>query len=125
MTQSAEHESITFTAFDREVLIRGGAFETLPRGSAGALSLGALGVAGEAGEVADLIKKHLFHDKPLDDAALLRELGDVLWYLSYLAQATGHTLEEVALANVEKLRKRYPNGFSPEAAAARADEASR
>ena len=51
----------------------------------------------------------------------LKELGDVLWYLAMSAQRQGFTLSQVATANVQKLAKRYPSGFSPEASIARAD----
>lgn len=61
----------------------------------------------------DLIKKHIGHGHPLDRERLLRELGDVLWYVSAIAGALGFTLEEVARANVAKLRARYPDGFDP------------
>lgn len=76
---------------------------------------GALGLTGEAGEVADIIKKHIFHEKPLDREALIKELGDVRWYLELLAFTVGVTMEEVEDRNVAKLRERYPNGFSTEA----------
>ncbi len=72
---------------------------------------GALGVAGEAGEVADLIKKQHFHGHDADRGAVARELGDVLWYVSLLAGAYGYTLEEIAQINIEKLHQRYPDGF--------------
>jgi NTP pyrophosphatase (non-canonical NTP hydrolase) len=72
----------------------------------------ALGLAGEAGEFADGIKKHAFHGHPLDEAALRKELGDVLWYAALACDALGLTLSEVMAANVEKLRRRYPDGFS-------------
>jgi NTP pyrophosphatase (non-canonical NTP hydrolase) len=74
----------------------------------------ALGLAGESGEVADLIKKALFHGHPLDREALYKELGDVLWYLAVMADALGYNLGEIAQANVDKLRARYPEGFSEE-----------
>lgn len=73
----------------------------------------ALGLAGEAGEVADLIKKNVFHGRPLDVPDLLAELGDVLWYLSWLADLHGSSLEEVASRNIDKLRRRHPDGFDP------------
>lgn len=77
----------------------------------GHLLNGVLGLAGEAGECADLVKKHYFQDdRPIHDA-LIDELGDVLWYAAETAAAIGVTLEEVARHNVEKLRKRYPEGF--------------
>lgn len=81
-----------------------------------------LGVAGEAGEVADLLKKHLGHGHPLDQEKLVKELGDVLWYVSAIASEIGKTLGEVAQANIEKLRKRYPNGFERERSINRAPE---
>jgi NTP pyrophosphatase (non-canonical NTP hydrolase) len=85
------------------------------------LSNMALGLAGEAGETADMLKKHLFHGKPLDADAVIKELGDVLWYVAGMATAIGASLDEVAQRNVEKLRTRYPDGFSAEASAKRAD----
>ncbi|GGO94378.1 nucleoside triphosphate pyrophosphohydrolase family protein [Wenjunlia tyrosinilytica] len=75
------------------------------------LLLGAIGLCGEAGEAAELVKKHAFHGEPLDREALAAELGDVLWYLAHLAGVLGISLHDVAAANVEKLRIRYPNGF--------------
>jgi NTP pyrophosphatase (non-canonical NTP hydrolase) len=71
-----------------------------------------LGIAGEAGEVADLVKKSVFHGHAIPKEEIKKELGDVLWYLSQLARLAGLTLEEVANANINKLMKRYPEGFS-------------
>lgn len=80
----------------------------------GHLFNGVLGLAGEAGECADLLKKHYYQDGRnfVDD--LEDELGDVLWYVAETARALGLTLEEVAVRNVEKLKKRYPEGFEAE-----------
>lgn len=75
------------------------------------LNVGALGLAGEAGEVIDLIKKHLFHGKPLDRDKAIEELGDVLWYVQCVAEALDVGISEIAQKNAEKLRKRYPKGF--------------
>jgi len=80
------------------------------------LNLGGMGLAGEAGEACDLIKKVVFHDKPLDRDKLIKELGDVRWYLEFLCIALGTTIEEVQAANNAKLVDRYPTGFSTEAA---------
>ena len=85
------------------------------------LSNMALGLAGEAGETADMLKKHLFHGKPLDVDEVIKELGDVLWYVAGMATAIGASLDDVAQRNVDKLRRRYPDGFSAEASATRAD----
>lgn len=84
--------------------------------------LGALGLCEEAGEVTGLIKKFIYHKKPLDSDKLLKELGDVRWYFEYLLISTGFTMEQVEAANVEKLRTRYPNGFNTEDAIKRMDE---
>ena len=70
-----------------------------------------LGLAGEAGEVADIIKKHFAGAKELDLTHLKEELGDVLWYIAEACDCFGFTLEDVAKFNIEKLKKRHPNGF--------------
>lgn len=75
----------------------------------------ALGLCGEAGEVGDLIKKRIFHGHQLDVDDLMKELGDVLWYLSNVATLAGIDLSEVATKNIDKLNKRYKDGFSHEA----------
>lgn len=80
------------------------------------------GLAGEAGEVCDLLKKVHGHGKPYDAGKLKKELGDVLWYVANLANIHGFTLSEVAQANVDKLRARHPSGFTVASAAAKADE---
>lgn len=81
----------------------------------------ALGLTGEAGEVVDQIKKHLFHGHDLDRAKLANELGDVLWYVAQLARAADLTLEEIAAGNIDKLRRRYPEGFSVQASRERVE----
>lgn len=72
---------------------------------------GALGLAGESGEVADLVKKFMFQGHALDTEKLLDELGDVLWYIAEVASGLGVTLEQIAQHNVDKLWARYPAGF--------------
>jgi NTP pyrophosphatase (non-canonical NTP hydrolase) len=73
-----------------------------------------IGINGESGEVAEIIKKAMWHDCELDEEKLLDELGDVLWYIAFAADVMGETLEEVLERNTDKLRKRYPDGFDPE-----------
>lgn len=75
---------------------------------------GVLGLCGEAGECADLVKKHKFQGHDLDTDHLAKELGDVAWYLAVSAYVIGYDLESVMKMNVEKLRSRYPDGFSSE-----------
>ncbi len=78
------------------------------------LTMAALGAAGESGEFADMVKKLVFHSHDLEEDKMLLELGDILWYITEAAQALGHSLEEVAQANIDKLQRRYPEGFDPE-----------
>lgn len=70
-----------------------------------------MGLNGEAGEAIDLVKKHLFHGHELNKEALIKELGDIAWYLAEAAYALDIDLETVLKLNIEKLKKRYPNGF--------------
>ena len=71
----------------------------------------AYGLNGEAGEVIDLLKKHEFQGHDLPEDKLIDECGDVLWYCALLADALGFSLEQVMNRNIDKLRKRYPDGF--------------
>lgn len=73
-----------------------------------------MGLNGEAGEAIDLVKKHLFHNHELDMDKLKLELGDVLWYLAEAAESLDMSLEDIAAANIDKLKKRYPEGFDCE-----------
>ena len=78
------------------------------------LIIAALGLTGEAGEFANLVKKLTAHGHEITPETLADELGDVLWYLAEAASAAGLSLGELAQQNVEKLRRRYPEGFSEE-----------
>lgn len=80
-----------------------------------------LGMCGESGEFADMIKKHVFHGHAMDVPKLKRELGDVLWYVATLSDTLGFTLEDVMQTNIEKLKERYPQGFTSEDSIARKD----
>ena len=73
-----------------------------------------MGLCGEAGEAIDIVKKHLAQGHELDREALAKELGDVAWYLAEAATALDMELEDILAANIEKLRRRYPEGFSAE-----------
>jgi len=74
----------------------------------------ALGLTGEAGECADIVKKAYFQGHPLLAYNLAKELGDVAWYLAVMAHTIGYDLESILQTNVDKLRNRYPNGFEVE-----------
>lgn len=75
---------------------------------------GVMGLCGESGEAIDLVKKHLAQGHELDSAALAKELGDIAWYLAETAYALGYELETIFQMNIDKLKKRYPEGFSAE-----------
>lgn len=88
----------------------------------GRVAAAALGLVGEAGETSEVIKKWLFHRHPYNADALIKELGDVLWYVTELCSSTGINLEEVFQRNVDKLKTRYPDGWSSDNSIARRDE---
>ena len=75
---------------------------------------GVMGLCGEAGEAIDIVKKHLAQGHELDREGLIKELGDVAWYLAEAATALDLDLEDILRANLEKLERRYPDGFSTE-----------
>jgi NTP pyrophosphatase (non-canonical NTP hydrolase) len=82
----------------------------------------ALGLVGEAGEVADLLKKAEGHGHDLDLSKLAEELMDTLWYIAALATSYGISLEGAAQDNIAKLARRYPSGFSSAASRDRVEE---
>jgi NTP pyrophosphatase (non-canonical NTP hydrolase) len=71
----------------------------------------AAGLAEEAGEVLGHARKHVYQNRALDKSALEKELGDVLWCLAIAAKSAGLSLEQIAAANVAKLKARYPDGY--------------
>lgn len=83
----------------------------------------ALGIAGEAGEVIDVVKKNYVYDQELDTTHLREEIGDLLFYIQGMHNIFGWAIAETMQRNMDKLRKRYPNGYSDEHAALRLDKA--
>lgn len=73
-----------------------------------------MGLCGESGEAIDLMKKHLYQGHALDRDRLIKELGDVAWYLAEAATGLGVDLSEIMQGNLDKLHARYPDGFSTE-----------
>ena len=73
---------------------------------------GVMGLCGESGEAIDIVKKWLAQGHELDRDALAKELGDIAWYLAETAAALDIPLEDIFRANIEKLKRRYPEGFS-------------
>ncbi len=83
---------------------------------------GVMGLCGESGEAIDIVKKHLAQGHPLDKEALAKELGGICWYVAETAQVLGYDLETIMTMNIEKLKKRYPDGFSREDSINRTDD---
>lgn len=81
---------------------------------------GVMGLCGESGEAIDIVKKHLAQGHELDREALIKELGDVAWYLAETAYALDVPLEDVLQRNIDKLKARYPQGFDAEKSIRRA-----
>ena len=75
---------------------------------------GVMGLCGESGEAIDIVKKWLAQGHELDKEKLAKELGDICWYLADTATALDLSLEDIMAANIEKLKKRYPDGFNAE-----------
>ena len=82
---------------------------------------GVMGLCGESGEVIDIVKKHLAQGHELDKEKIIKELGDVAWYMAEIATVLDVELEDVLAQNIEKLKKRYPEGFSTEKSVNRAE----
>ncbi len=75
---------------------------------------GVMGLCGESGEAIDIVKKWFAQGHDLDREHLIKELGDIAWYLAETATALDVSLEEVFRGNIEKLQRRYPEGFDAE-----------
>ena len=82
---------------------------------------GVMGLCGESGEVIDIVKKHLAQGHELDREKIIKELGDVAWYIAEIAHVLEVPLEDVLQKNIDKLKARYPEGFSTEASKKRKD----
>lgn len=80
-----------------------------------------LGLSGEVGEFNDEVKKMIFHEHEYNEDKLVKELGDICWYLALACDSLSISLSDVMALNIEKLRKRYPEGFSAEASKNRKD----
>ena len=82
----------------------------------------AIGISGEAGELLDAVKKLWVYGKPLDNVNVIEEMGDIEFYMQALRSLLGVTREQVLQANIEKLTKRYPVGYTDALAIARLDK---
>jgi len=97
---------MAFEEYEYEVMSTAKVIDNFP----GRCLKGVLGLVSEAGEVAGLYEKMVFQDQQVDEEELKKELGDTLWYLTYLILANGWTLQEIMEDNTAKLRERYPKG---------------
>nr|DAV77888.1 MAG TPA: NTP-PPase-like protein [Bacteriophage sp.] len=85
--------------------------EDAPRIELGGVINAALGLSGEVGELNDMLKKWVFHEKQLDFEHLKREISDVCWYLTLMCDSFEFNLDEIMQINIDKLKARYPQGF--------------
>ena len=83
-----------------------------------------MGVSGEAGELLDAVKKHWAYNKPLDEANVIEELGDLEFYMQAIRNRLKLKREDIIAANIDKLMARYPQGtYSDKDAQERKDKA--
>jgi NTP pyrophosphatase (non-canonical NTP hydrolase) len=75
-----------------------------------------MGMATEAGEFLDMLKKHIFYGKPMDFVNAKEEIGDQMWYAGLAVDVLQTTFNEVLTVNIDKLKARYPEKFTEEAA---------
>lgn len=85
-----------------------------PEVDMGGILNGCLGLSGEVGEFNDMVKKWIFHEKPLDAEHAQKEIGDVLWYVAMICHSFGWDMDAIMQQNIDKLKARYPEGFDPE-----------
>jgi len=117
----------TFAQYQERAARTGGS-DLLPANRDKGLNCAALGLCGESGEFADLVKKIQHHRHELNaerTEKLKKELGDVLWYVAHACNVMGWEMSDVADMNIAKLVARYPQGFTTADSLAKADEASR
>lgn len=81
----------------------------------------ALGLSGEVGELVDMIKKFSYHGHTLEKPEVVKEFGDIYWYIHNLMNELDLSHEEIMETNIKKLQKRYPQGFSEQASQRRVD----
>lgn len=77
----------------------------------GGIINGLFGLSGEVGELTDMVKKWIFHESNFDEEHAKKELGDVMWYVAMICESFNWSLDEIMQMNIEKLEKRYPDGF--------------
>lgn len=119
--QGAEYQALAMRTNDKKSTDRllnkindlkiGNRGEDTPEIELGGVLNAALGLSGEVGELNDMLKKWIFHEKQLDVEHLKREIGDIYWYLALICDSFEFNLDEIMQINVDKLKARYPEGF--------------
>lgn len=119
--QGAEYQTLAMRTNDKKSTDRllnkindlkiGNRGEDTPEIELGGVLNAALGLSGEVGELNDMLKKWIFHEKQLDTEHLKREIGDIYWYLALMCDSFELNLDEIMQINIDKLKARYPKGF--------------
>ena len=119
--QGAEYQTLAMRTNDKKSTDRllnkindlkiGNRGEDTPEIELGGVLNAALGLSGEVGELNDMLKKWVFHEKQLDTEHLKREIGDIYWYLALMCDSFEFNLDEIMQINIDKLKARYPKGF--------------
>ena len=119
--QGAEYQALAMRTNDKKSTDRllnkindlkiGNRGEDTPEIEVGGVLNAALGLSGEVGELNDMLKKWIFHEKQLDIDHAKKEAGDICWYLAMLCEFFGWSLDEIMQINIDKLKARYPEGF--------------
>lgn len=119
--QGAEYQTLAMRTNDKKSTDRllnkindlkiGNRGEDTPEIELGGVLNAALGLSGEVGELNDMLKKWVFHEKQLDTEHLKREIGDIYWYLALICDSFELNLDEIMQINIDKLKARYPKGF--------------
>ena len=78
----------------------------------GGFMMACLGLSGEIGEFNDMMKKVVFHEADYDEEHAKKELGDICWYVAMMCESLGWSLDDILQMNIDKLKLRYPDGFS-------------
>lgn len=119
--QGAEYQALAMRTNDKKSTDRllnkindlkiGNRGEDTPEIELGGVLNAGLGLSGEVGELNDMLKKWIFHEKQLDVEHLKREISDVCWYLALMCDSFEFNLDEIMQINIDKLKARYPEGF--------------
>lgn len=119
--QGAEYQALAMRTNDKKSTDRllnkindlkiGNRGEDTPEIELGDVLNAALGLSGEVGELNDMLKKWIFHEKQLDIDHAKKEAGDICWYLAMLCESFGWNFDEIMQINIDKLKARYPEGF--------------